>query len=107
VHGGAAAVASGHLALDPRGCHPCLTRDRRSTSRTGGNDLSRHGRRGGDRTSELAPPSPTTRESGRRPLGDRTGDGRRPPGESPDHLGKTWGNQLIADTQRSAGNGST
>jgi len=34
--------------------------------------------------------------SGRRPLGVRIGDGRRPPEESLDHLGKSWGNHVIA-----------
>ena len=39
-----------------------------------------------------------TQESDRRPRVARSGRSRRPPGESPDNLGKYMGNQLIADT---------
>ena len=45
-----------------------------------------------------------TRESGRRPPGDRVGDIGRPPEESPDHLGKTCGNQSPGRSR--AGGGS-
>jgi len=42
-------------------------------------------------------------EASRRPLGARDGDSRRPPGETPDHLGKSWGNQVIAHTAAEGG----
>ena len=48
-------------------------------------------------------PPTGTRESDRRPRVARSGRSRRPPGESPDHLGKYMGNQLIADNVGGAG----
>ena len=95
AHGGAAAVASGHLALDPGGCHPP---DQGSTLifwQAATIWVATVAAAAVERVSSPRP-SPTIRESGRRPPGDNVGDSRRPLEESPDHLGKTWGNQLIA-----------
>jgi hypothetical protein len=88
-------VASGHLALDPGGCHPP---DQGSTLifwQAATIWVATVAAAAVERVSSPRP-SPTIRESGRRPPGDNVGDSRRPLEESPDHLGKTWGNQLIA-----------
>ena len=94
-------MASGHLALDPGGCHPP---DQESTlifwqAATIWVATVAVAAAAVERVSSPRP-SPTIRESGRRPPGDNVGDSRRPLEESPDHLGKTWGNQLIAHNER-------
>jgi hypothetical protein len=90
-------VTSGHLALDRRGWHS-FDQGLDAHLPNFGSDQSRH-----LTTAETGPmSSPATddndAEASRRPLGPRDGDSRRPPGESPDHLGKSWGNQVIAHT---------
>src|SRR4249919_2186027 len=97
VHGGAAAVASGHLALDRGGCHPPGQGSTLIFWQVATIWVATVAAAAVERVSSPRP-SPTIRESGRRPPGDNVGDSRRPLEESPDHLGKTWGNQLIAHT---------
>jgi hypothetical protein len=97
VHRGAAAVASGHLAFDFCGWQPphqgstLIFPDVSSGP-------SRYGR--SRQRPRVNSPRPLTvmREPGCRPPVTRSCDGRRPPGESSDRRGESWGNHVIVHT---------